>query len=85
MQIHAIYINHLLFFDTFAWESLDLHLHVIVSPISAGKPRLIYSGFAYCPQLLTPHCYFFRPSGADHMTRASQSCCNKLPLQWSGR
>src|SRR5713101_2675857 len=40
MQIHAIHIDHLLSFDTFAWEGLDPHLNVIVGPNGVGKTNL---------------------------------------------
>ncbi len=43
MQIHAIHINHLLSFDTFAWEKLDPHLNVIVGPNGAGKTNLFHA------------------------------------------
>lgn len=40
MQIHALHIDHLLSFDTFAWEGLDPHLNVIVGPNGVGKTNL---------------------------------------------
>ncbi len=43
MQIHAIQIDHLLSFDTFAWEGLDPHLNVIVGPNGAGKTNLFHA------------------------------------------
>lgn len=43
MQIHAIHIDHLLSFDTFAWEGLDPHLNVIVGPNGAGKSNLFHA------------------------------------------
>ncbi len=43
MQIHAIHIDHLLSFDTFAWEGLDPHLNIIVGPNSAGKTNLFHA------------------------------------------
>jgi len=43
MQIHAIHIDHLLSFNTFAWEGLDPHLNVIVGPNGAGKTNLFHA------------------------------------------
>jgi len=43
MQIHAIHIDHLLSFDTFAWEKLDPHLNVIVGPNGAGKTNMFHA------------------------------------------
>jgi hypothetical protein len=43
MQIHAIHIDHFLSFDTFAWEGLDPHLNVIVSPNGSGKTNLFHA------------------------------------------
>lgn len=43
MRLHAIHIDHLLSFDTFAWEGLDPHLNVIVGPNGVGKTNLFYT------------------------------------------
>lgn len=40
MRIHAIRVDHLLSFDTFAWEGLDPLLNVIVGPNGGGKTNL---------------------------------------------
>ena len=43
MQINAMYINHFLSFEKFAWEGLDQHLNVIVVPNGAGKSNLFHA------------------------------------------
>lgn len=43
MQIRAIHINHLLSFNTFAWENLNSHLNVIVGPNGVGKTNLFHA------------------------------------------
>ena len=43
MRIHAIHLDHLLSYETFAWEELDPHLNVMVGPNGVGKTNLFHA------------------------------------------
>jgi hypothetical protein len=73
MQIHAIHINHLLSFGTFAWKGLDPHLNVIVGPNGAGKTNLfpLLAGGARRAELRTSpsHCALGQHRTSGHGCR----------------